>query len=109
MLFRSGTFVVRIGERRARGAAVALISAGYIAVALLGALGIYPWIVAPLAGLGAIQALPALKILAAPRPTQAPKGYPLWPLWHVGAAFIAGRPAMGALIVGLVVGALFAL
>ncbi|MFM2098034.1 MAG: hypothetical protein RIT06_662 [Chloroflexota bacterium] len=104
-----GTFVVRIGERRARGAAVALVSAGYIAVALLGAVGIYPWIVAPLAGLGAIQALPALKILAAPRPAQAPKGYPLWPLWHVGAAFIAGRPAMGALIVGLVAGALFAL
>ena len=70
------------------------------------AVGIYPWYVAPLAGLGAGSALPALRLLAAPRPVSPPAGYALWPLWHVGAAFVAGRPAMGALFVGLLVGAL---
>ena len=103
-----GTFVVRIGERAARAVAVGLISVGYLAIALFAvpAIGIYPWFVAPLAGLGAISALPALRILAAPRPAAPPPNYPLWPLWHVGAAFIAGRPAMGALLVGLVIGAI---
>ena len=68
--------------------------------------GIFPWFVAPLAGIGAYFALPALKIVAAARPSKAPAGYPLWPLWHVGAAFLASRPAMGALLTGLVVGAI---
>ena len=100
------TFVVRIGERRARTGTLALLSGGYICVALFGALGIFPWIVAPLAGLGALSARAALKIVAAPRPAAPPPGYPLWPLWHVGAAFLAGRPAMGALFVGLILGTL---
>jgi 1,4-dihydroxy-2-naphthoate octaprenyltransferase len=101
-----GTFVVRIGERRARAGTLLLLSVGYISVALFGLLGIFPWIVAPLAGLGALSALPAMKIVAAPRPSAPPAGYPLWPLWHVGAAFLAGRPAMGALFVGLILGTL---
>ena len=101
-----GTFVVRIGERRARAGTLLLLSVGYICVALFGLLGIFPWIVAPLAGLGALSALPAMKIVAAPRPSAPPAGYPLWPLWHVGAAFLAGRPAMGALFVGLILGTL---
>jgi hypothetical protein len=77
-----------------------------IAIFAIPAIGIFPWFVAPLAGLGAIVALPALKIVAAPRPAAPPAGYPLWPLWHVGEAFLASRPAMGALLVGLVVGAI---
>jgi 1,4-dihydroxy-2-naphthoate octaprenyltransferase len=100
------TFVVRIGEQRARAGTLALLSGGYICVALFGALDIFPWIVAPLAGLGALSARAALKIVAAPRPAAPPPGYPLWPLWHVGAAFLAGRPAMGALFVGLILGTL---
>ena len=104
------TFVVRIGERRARAFTTALITAGYLGIAIFAipvpGLGIFPWFVAPLAGAGAIVALPALKIVAAPRPAAPPPGYPLWPLWHVGAAFLASRPAMGALLVGLVVGAI---
>ncbi|NQW56750.1 MAG: 1,4-dihydroxy-2-naphthoate prenyltransferase [Chloroflexi bacterium] len=47
-----------------------------------------------------------MKIVAAPRPAAPPPGYPLWPLWHVGAAFLVGRPAMGALFVGLILGTL---
>ncbi len=103
-----GTIVVRIGERRSRIAAVALITIGYLAIAAFAipAIGIYPWFVAPLAGLAALSALPALKLLAAPRPAAPPAGYQLWPLWHVGAAFVAGRPAMGALFFGLFIGAL---
>ena len=85
---------------------LALLSGGYVAVALFGALGIFPWIVAPLAGLGALSARAAFKIVAEPRPAAPPPGYPLWPLWHVGAAFLAGRPAMGALFVGLILGTL---
>jgi 1,4-dihydroxy-2-naphthoate octaprenyltransferase len=102
------TFVVRIGERRARVFTTVLISAGYLGIAIFAipAIGIFPWFVAPLAGLGAIAARPALKIVAAPRPAAPPAGYPLWPLWHVGAAFLASRPAMLALLVGLVVGAI---
>jgi 1,4-dihydroxy-2-naphthoate octaprenyltransferase len=102
------TFVVRIGERRARAFTTLLITAGYIGIAVFAipAIGIFPWFVAPLAGIGALFALPALKIVAAPRPSAPPAGYPLWPLWHVGAAFLASRPAMGALLVGLVVGAI---
>ena len=102
------TFVVRIGERRARACTTLLITAGYLGVAIFAipGIGIFPWFVAPLAGLAAIVALPALKIVAAPRPAAPPAGYPLWPLWHVGAAFLASRPAMGALLVGLIVGAI---
>ena len=102
------TFVVRIGERRARAFTTALITAGYLGIAVFAVpmIGIFPWYVAPLAGVGAYVARPALKIVAAPRPAQPPAGYPLWPLWHVGAAFLASRPAMGALLVGLIVGAL---
>jgi 1,4-dihydroxy-2-naphthoate octaprenyltransferase len=102
------TFVVRIGERRARAFTTLLITAGYLGIAVFAipAIGIFPWFVAPLAGLGALVALPALKIVAAPRPAAPPAGYPLWPLWHVGAAFLASRPAMLALFFGLAVGAI---
>jgi hypothetical protein len=102
------TFVVRIGERRARAFTTLLITAGYLGIAAftIPAIGIFPWFVAPLAGIGALVALPALKIVAAPRPAAPPAGYPLWPLWHVGAAFLASRPAMLALFFGLAAGAI---
>ena len=100
------TLVVRLGERTSRRITVLLISLGYLGVAAFAAIGIFPIIAAPLAGLGALTALPALRIVAAPRPAAPPAGYALWPLWHVGAAFLAGRPAMGALFVSLALGAL---
>jgi 1,4-dihydroxy-2-naphthoate octaprenyltransferase len=101
------TFVVRIGEHRARIGALLLLVFGYVSISLFALAGIFPWIVAPLAGVAALSALPAMKIVAAPRPSAAPSGYPLWPLWHVSAAFLAGRPAMLALLLGLVLGTLF--
>lgn len=104
-----GTLVVRLGERRSRAVTVGLISLGYLGVAAFALVGIFPIVVAPLAGLAALSALPALRLVAAPRPAAPPPGYSLWPLWHVGAAFLSGRPAMGALFVGLAVGAIFGL
>lgn len=103
------TLVVRLGERSSRRVTVLLISLGYLGVAAFAALGIFPIIAAPLAGLAALSALPALRIVAAPRPAAPPAGYTLWPLWHVGAAFLAGRPAMGALFVSLALGAILGL
>ena len=104
-----GTLVVRLGERTSRAVTVALISLGYLGVAAFALVGIFPIIVAPIAGLAALSALPALRLVAAPRPAAPPPGYSLWPLWHVGAAFLAGRPAMGALFIGLAAGAILGL
>ncbi|MEO8603477.1 MAG: prenyltransferase [bacterium] len=96
-----GTLPVRLGAERSRTLVVWLVHLFLIAVAGLvigGALG--PWV------LLSLLALPRLRYLhiayANERPTQAPPGYPVWPLWYVAFAMTFVRTAGGFFVLGLV-------
>ncbi len=43
----------------------------------------------------------ALRTYGRPKPSEAPAGYPLWPLWYVAWAFLVTRRAGALFVVGL--------
>src|ERR1700687_351675 len=43
-----------------------------------------------------------LKIYSEPKPTSAPKNFPVWPLWYVAAAFYLNKLSGGLFILGLI-------
>jgi 1,4-dihydroxy-2-naphthoate polyprenyltransferase len=99
------TLPVLIGERTARIANIAAITAIYIVVAVL----IYLERLTPFAAvivLAAPRAVHAIKIMSRPRPRAPPDGYIGWPLWchrvclqhsrALGWAYIAGFAAAAA-------------
>jgi 1,4-dihydroxy-2-naphthoate octaprenyltransferase len=94
------TLPVILGERNARLLNSALMIAFYPIVLGAAAVGwIGPWVAIVVLGLPRLWAV--LKVYAADRPTQAPPGWVLWPLWYVSFAFIHTRRAGALLVVGL--------
>ena len=55
---------------------------------------------------GPFLALPqmwqAIRVYNQPRPEEAPKNYPIWPLWYVAWAFRLTRRAGGLFVLGLI-------
>jgi 1,4-dihydroxy-2-naphthoate octaprenyltransferase len=99
------TLPVILGERSARVVAQVLMIAFYPIVVGAAAVGwIGPWV--GLVVLGIPRLVAVLRTFSASRPAEAPKDYPVWPLWFVSAAFIHTRRAGGLLVLGLLLNAL---
>lgn len=95
------TLPVVIGERVSLWLNMALMVAYYLVVlALVIASVVGPWV------LLVVLALPRLvrvvKIYLAPRPSEPPPDYPVWPLWYVSAAFYHNKLAGGLFVLGLI-------
>jgi 1,4-dihydroxy-2-naphthoate polyprenyltransferase len=100
------TLPVALGDRRARRATLALMSAFYLGVLALVGAGIFTMWTLVVAG-----ALPlfvrAGRTYARPKPETPPDNYPVWPLWFASWAFVHSRRAGGLLVLGLAAGALW--
>ncbi len=102
------TLPVLLGERRARMLTQGLMAGFYVLVGLAVLVGAMGW--------------PALLCLAAlarlvqvwtrfgrPPPAEAPRGFPVWPLWYAALAFVHTRLAGSLLVLGLAAAAAFGL
>jgi 1,4-dihydroxy-2-naphthoate octaprenyltransferase len=96
-----GTFPVRVGTTAARRVDQAAIVLIYAVIVFLVFGPRYFTPVMLLVGLALPDAWKALKLLHRPRPAQPPEGYPAWPIWFSGAAFVHNRRFGGWLILGL--------
>jgi 1,4-dihydroxy-2-naphthoate polyprenyltransferase len=102
------TLPVILGDAAARWTAQALMVAFFAVVALLVLTGAFPiWTLAVFAAVPRL--VQVLKTFSQPRPSEAPPGYPIWPLWYVAWAFSLTRLAGALLVAGLAVGAVFPL
>jgi len=95
------TLPVVIGERVSLWLNMALMVGYYLVVLAL--------VIANVVGLWVllvVLALPRLvrviKIYLAPRPSEPPPDYPVWPLWYVSAAFYHNKLAGGLFVLGLI-------
>jgi 1,4-dihydroxy-2-naphthoate octaprenyltransferase len=94
------TLPVILGEQRARRVNQVLMTAFYPIVALAVVVGwVGPWVL--LVALALPRLAMVLGVYQRPRPDGPPEGYPGWPLWFVGFAFIHTRRAGGLLTLGL--------
>jgi 1,4-dihydroxy-2-naphthoate octaprenyltransferase len=98
------TLVVLLGQRASLALNQALFVAFYAAVlaaVVAGVLGV--WVLVVALSLPRLRAV--LDVYRRPRPSEAPEGYPIWPLWYVAWAFILNRPAGYLLVLGLALNA----
>jgi 1,4-dihydroxy-2-naphthoate octaprenyltransferase len=97
------TLPVLLGERAARVATQVMMAAFYPLVALLVVTG-----AVPILALAAVLALPKLvqvwPSFSRPKPAEPPDGFPIWPLWFAGLAFVHTRRAGALFVLGLLVG-----
>jgi 1,4-dihydroxy-2-naphthoate octaprenyltransferase len=100
------TLPVLIGERNGLWLNMALMILYYLVVAVLvisSTLGIWVLLIA----LAIPRLVRVLKIYLAPRPTEPPPDYPVWPLWYVSAAFYHNKSAGGLFVLGLILNIVF--
>ncbi len=100
------TLPVILGDSRGRAVTIATLLAFYAAVVLAVALRALPWptLVVALAVPRLVKVIGALR---APRPTEPPPGFPVWPLWFAAVAFVHVRRAGALLVLGLLAAAVF--
>ncbi len=98
-----GTFPVRVGESFARRVDQAAIILIYIIITYLVFVPRYFTPVMLIVFMAIKPAINAVKLLNKPRPSQAPSGYPAWPVWFSGSAFFHNRQFGGWLILGLII------
>ena len=100
------TLPLVLGERRARGATIALLVGFYATTGLAVAVCALPWPTLLVA-----LALPVLRrvsgALRRPRPDEPPPGFPVWPLWFAAVMFVHVRRAGALLVLGLALAAAF--
>jgi 1,4-dihydroxy-2-naphthoate octaprenyltransferase len=102
------TLPVILGEHTARRVNQVLMVAFYPIVALAVLVGwVGPWVL--LVALAIPRLISVLRVYQLPRPDGPPEGYPGWPLWFVGFAFIHTRRAGGLLTLGLLLNLLLPL
>ena len=101
------TLPVIMGERAARLTTQAMMAAFYPLIVLLVVLGTLP-----VAALVCLLALPKLvtvwRAFGRPKPDGPPPGFPIWPLWYAGFAFVHTRRAGSLLVLGLLAGVILA-
>ena len=94
------TIPVILGEPRARRLTIGLVFGFYVAVVLSVAVGALPW--PALVVLGYLPvAIKVAGALQAPKPAEAPEGFPVWPLWFAAICFVHTARAGALLVVGL--------
>jgi 1,4-dihydroxy-2-naphthoate octaprenyltransferase len=95
------TLPVVIGERVSLWLNMALMVAYYLVVLALVITDVVgPWVL--LIVLALPRLVRAIKIYLAPRPSEPPPDYPVWPLWYVSAAFYHNKLAGGLFVLGLI-------
>lgn len=100
------TLPVLLGERAGLWLNMALMVAYYLvvlALVLSGTLAV--WVL--LVFLAVPRLVRVLRIYLAPRPTEPPPDYPVWPLWYVSAAFFHNKLAGGMFVLGLILNLIF--
>jgi 1,4-dihydroxy-2-naphthoate octaprenyltransferase len=70
---------------------------------LLVALGTLP-VFSLLSLLGLPRLVQIWRPFSVPKPSEPPAGFPIWPLWFAGLAFVHTRRAGGLLVLGMLVG-----
>jgi 1,4-dihydroxy-2-naphthoate polyprenyltransferase len=101
-----GTFPVRVGEsfaRRVNQFAVLMI---YVVIAYLVFVPHYFTPILLITFFALKEAWQAVKVLNAPKPAEAPEGWPGWPVWFSAFAFMHNRQFGGLLILALILDAL---
>ena len=101
-----GTFPVRVGEAFARRTNQFAIVMIYVVIAYLVFVPHYftPVLLIPFIAIK--DAWKTIKVLNAPKPAQAPEGWPGWPVWFAGFAFLHNRNFGGLLVLALILDAL---
>ena len=99
------TLPVILGERSARYATIALLTAMLIITPVFVVLGILPW-PAILVFLTLGLYFKTIRFFEKPRPESPPEDYPKesWPLWFVGSAFIYNRNFGFLFLLGIIIG-----
>jgi len=77
--------------------------AAVLCLVLVGTLGVWTLLVF----LAVPQLWQTLRVYAQPAPREAPRNFPIWPLWYVAWAFRLTRLAGGLLVLGLLLNAIF--
>lgn len=99
------TLPVMLGERWARVFNCTSVAAMYVVIVAGVATGaLTPF--ALLVLIAAPRALRAVRVMAAPRPSEAPRGYVGWPLWYHRVCLVHNRAFGWLYILGLGLGAL---
>lgn len=99
------TLPVLLGERRARGATLALMAGFYLLIVVCVLLGALSW--PALLALGGLYRLVTVwPWFRQGRPAQPPRPVPVWPLWFAALAFVHLRLAGPLLVLGLAVAAI---
>lgn len=101
-----GTFPVRVGEAFARRTNQFAIIMIYVVIAYLVFVPHYFTPILLITFIAIKDAWKALKVLNAPKPAQAPEGWPGWPVWFSSFAFLHNRNFGGLLVLSLILDAL---
>jgi len=97
------TLPVILGEARARALTKTMMAVFYPLVGVLVALGTLP-IFSLLCLLGLPRLVQIWQQFSRPKPDEPPPGFPIWPLWFAGLAFVHTRRAGGLLVLGMLIG-----
>ncbi len=95
-----GTLPVLLGESRARAITLGMMAGFYVALVACVVAGALP-VMTLVSFLAAPRLVQVWRAFMNPRPSEPPKGYPLWPLWYAPAAFVHARRAGALFLVGL--------
>jgi 1,4-dihydroxy-2-naphthoate octaprenyltransferase len=99
------TLPVLMGERRARALTQLMMAAFYPLVGVLVAVGTLP-VLSLLCLVGLVRLWRVWAPFSRPKPATPPDGFPIWPLWFAGLAFVHTRLAGGLLVAGMLAGVL---
>ncbi|MCW2599122.1 MAG: menA 1 [Frankiales bacterium] len=98
------TLPVILGEDRARRVSIGLVLSFYVTVVAAVAVHALPW--PTLVVLGYLPvAWKVTTALRSPRPAEAPRGFPVWPLWFAAICFVHTSRAGALLVLGLTLAA----
>jgi 1,4-dihydroxy-2-naphthoate octaprenyltransferase len=101
-----GTFPVRVGEAFARHTDQFATIMIYVVIAYLVFVPHYFTPILLITFIAIKDAWKVVKVLNAPKPAQAPEGWPGWPIWFSAYAFLHNRNFGGLLVLALIIDAL---
>jgi 1,4-dihydroxy-2-naphthoate octaprenyltransferase len=101
-----GTFPVRVGEKIARRANQFSVVMIYVVIAYLVFVPRYFTPIMLIVFFAIKEAIQLIKVMNNPKPAEAPEGWPAWPVWFSGFAFVHNRQFGMYILLGLLVDAL---
>lgn len=101
-----GTFPVRVGETIARRVNQFSVVMIYAVIAYLVFVPRYFTPIMLIVFVAIKEAIQLIKVMNNPKPAEAPEGWPAWPVWFSGFAFVHNRQFGMYILLGLLVDAL---